>query len=358
MTERPQQRQPTPQPQQSQTLQISPQTHQHQQQPPHREDTGYNFSTHPSLSVQSNSISQNLSPKSIQHNTMRMLPRSPNPAIPDTNIQSSIYGNQSQSVNSTNISQTQAATQIGQYSKINSKDHLVSNTTIASFPQPSTQPTISTELSSTTSIHNTVLDHYKQSPQTTNDATSLTSMKPNPLIGHLDSMQRITSQENINDSSILPSIENQNSFTSNMQMARNSTSTSPKNINLSETTNFPKHHQNSQTSNTELLTQSTNNIKQHTSKSNVADDLSQNLRLPVSSGIAGRRAVTSRQVSRQSEKASVVTHPTPTTSAQSSNSTLPTQTSKQGPIKPQKVNYAPKTRRVDSYGGLDLRVFE
>ncbi|KAF0400453.1 SWI/SNF chromatin-remodeling complex subunit SWI1 [Gigaspora margarita] len=361
MAERPQPRQ-TPQHQQSQTIQISSQTHQHQQQPSHREDTGFSFSTHPSLSVQSSSITQNLSPKNVQHNTMRMLPRSPNPAIPDSNPQSSIYGNQSQPVNSTNLSQTQATAQIGQFSKINSKEHLVSNTTITGFPQSSTQSTISTELSSSTSIHNTVLDPYKQSPQTTNDTTSLTSMKPNSLIGHLDSMQRITSQENTNDSSILPTIENQNSYTSNIQMAvesRNSSSTSPKNINnLSESTNFSRHHQNSQTSNTELLTQSTNNNKQHTSNPNVTDDMSQNLRLPVSSGIAGRRAVTSRQIPRQSEKAPVVTHPTPTTSTQSSNSTLPTQTSKQGPVKPQKVNYAPKTRRVDSYGGLDLRVFE
>ncbi|CAG8502941.1 31606_t:CDS:2 [Racocetra persica] len=357
VTERPQQRQQTPQ-----TLQISSQAHQHQQQPSHREDTGYSFSTHPSLSVQPSSISQNLSPKSVQHSTMRMLPRSPNPAIPDSNTQSSIYGNQSQPVNPTNLSQTQATTQIGQYSKINPKDHLISNTTITGFPQSSTQSTISTELSSTTSIHNTVLDPYKQSSQTTNDTTSLTSMKPNPLIGHLESMQRITSQENANDSSILPTIENQNSYTSNIQMtvgSRNSSSNSPKNIsNHSESTNFSKHHQNSQTSNNELLTQSVNNNKQHTSSPNVTDDMSQNLRLPVSSGIAGRRAVTSRQVSRQSEKAPAVTHPTPTTSTQSSSSALPTQPSKQGPVKPQKVNYAPKTRRVDSYGGLDLRVFE
>ncbi|CAG8478499.1 8711_t:CDS:2 [Racocetra fulgida] len=359
VTERPQQRQQTPQHQQSQTLQISSQAHQHQQQPSHREDTGYIFSTHPSLSVQPSSISQNLSPKSVQHSTMRMLPRSPNPAIPDSNTQSSIYGNQSQPVNPTNLSQTQATTQIGQYSKINPKDHLISNTTITVFPQSSTQSTISTELSSTTSIHNTVLDPYKQSSQTTNDTTSLTSMKPNPLIGHLESMQRITSQENANDSSILPTIENQNSYTSNIQMtvgSRNSSSNSPKNINNhSESTNFSKHHQNSQTSNNELLTQSANN---HTSSPNVTDDMLQNLRLPISSGIAGRRAVTSRQVSRQSEKAPAVTHPTPTTSTQSSSSALPAQPSKQGPVKPQKVNYAPKTRRVDSYGGLDLRVFE
>ncbi|CAG8755575.1 7872_t:CDS:1, partial [Dentiscutata heterogama] len=186
------------------------------------------FSTHPSLSVQSSSITQNLSPKSVQHNTMRMLPRSPNPTIPDSNSQSSIYGNQSQTVNSTNLNQTQATAQIGQFSKINSKDHLISNTTITGFSQSSTQSTISTELSSTASIHNTVLDPYKQSPQTANDATSLTSIKPNSLIGHLDSMQRITSQENTNDSSILPTIENQNSYTSNIQMAvepRNSSST-------------------------------------------------------------------------------------------------------------------------------------
>ncbi|CAG8745369.1 24351_t:CDS:2 [Gigaspora rosea] len=101
MAERPQRQ--TPQHQQSQTIQISSQTHQHQQQPSHREDTGYSFSTHPSLSVQSSSITQNLSPKNVQHNTMRMLPP-----------------------------------QIGQFSKINSKEHLVSNTTITGFPQSST----------------------------------------------------------------------------------------------------------------------------------------------------------------------------------------------------------------------------
>nr|CAG8582844.1 1068_t:CDS:10 [Entrophospora candida] len=85
------------------------------------------------------------------------------------------------------------------------------------------------------------------------------------------------------------------------------------------------------------------------------------LHLPTNQGIAGRR---NRQVNKQSEKNPSVANnisPIPSVSSQFPNqpSSMPTTNPiTTNTIKPPRLVYAPKTRRVDSYGGLDLTVFE
>jgi len=304
-----------------------------------------------------------------------MLPRSPNPSS-DSNNQSLIYGNQNQG---------QTGSQIGQFSKMVPKDHLsTSNSIIANYSQSSTQSSISPEISSNSGIQNAVIDQYNQSPQSTIESTTLTSLKSNPLMSHIEPMQRIASQEQQGESSsILPLNDNQNTFNANVQvtsMTTRMTSSTDSDINsLPVITNFSQHQQTSQAFNTEMsnnmLQQMNNNSSSsdndndndndkqqqqqsssqigNVAQSSIAENVTPNLRLPVSSGIAGRRNINSRQVSRQSEKTSSVSNNSPPTS-----SSIPDQASSTQSKKPQKVNYAPKTRRVDSYGGLDLRVFE
>jgi hypothetical protein len=339
-----QERQSTPQPPSQQQLSQPPSIHitqPSQQQQQQREDTSYAYP------LPSNSVSQNLSPKSIQNSSLGMLPRSPN--LSSDSSRQSIYGNQSQG---------QAGSQIGQFTKMAPKDHLsTSNSLIANYSQSSTQSSISTEISSNPGIQNAVVDHYKQSPQSTVEPTSL---KSNSLMNHL----RITTQEHQGEStSILPSNDNPNSFNANVQV----TSATSR---MTSSTDIPKDISNIpvQTFNTEMLSSvlhpinnnnnnnNNNNQQQqqppnqigNIAQSSVVENATPNLRLPVSSGIAGRRNNTSRQVSRQSDK----TNNSPLISSDQPPSIKPTHP------KPPKVNYAPKTRRVDSYGGLDLRVFE
>ncbi|RIA87200.1 hypothetical protein C1645_740294 [Glomus cerebriforme] len=342
-----QERQSTPQPpsQQQQhsqppSIQITQPSQQQQQQ--QREDTSYTYSSISSLP--SNSVSQNLSPKSIQNSSLGMLSRSPSLSS-DSNRQSLIYGS----------NQGQVGSQVGQFSKMVPKEHLsTSNSMIVNYSQSSTQSSISPEISSN---QNAIVDHYDQSPQSTVESNSL---KSNSLMNHL----RMTSQEHQGESSsILTSNDNQSSFNTNVQVTSST-------LRMTSSTDIPKDTSNIPF-NTEMFSNvlhpmnnnnnnnNGNNNKQQQQSPNQIGNIVQssivenvtNLRLPVSSGIAGRRNITSRQVSRQSDKAISV----------SSNS--PLISSDQPPIKPThpkppKVNYAPKTRRVDSYGGLDLRVFE
>ncbi|CAG8614940.1 15655_t:CDS:2 [Acaulospora morrowiae] len=327
-----------------------------------RDDSSFNFSTITPGTVTSSGISQNLSPKSIQYNSMGMLPRSPDSIISsnmvaDSSSQSVLY-NQSQSIN---LNQQQTATQIGQYNKIATKDHTGSNSIIGSYPQPSAQSSISTELSSTSSIQNAVIDSYKQSPQTTVDSSTVASIKSNTLMGHIESMQRTPpqAQENQTENTPITNImENQNLYTSNVQITSSTSTISAKDdddlTNSSNPTNFPQQsqQQNKQTFNS--FQNDKPKTENHVENSSISNNLAQNLRLPVNTGIAGRRIGNSRQVSRQSEK-SPVTAPPPVTSSQSPNPAVPT---KNAVPKPPKVNYSPKIRRVESHGGLDLKVFE
>ncbi|CAI2168540.1 2583_t:CDS:2 [Funneliformis geosporum] len=317
-------------------------------------DTGYNYSSISSLPLPTNSISsisQNLSPKNIQNSSLGMLPRSPIPSS-DSSSQPLIYGNQKQS---------QTGSQIGQFTKMVSKDHLsTSNSMISNYSQSSTRSSISPEITSNSGIQSAVIDQYNQSPRSTLESTTLTPLKSNPFMSHIEPMQRIASQEHQSESSsIMPSNDNQNSFNANVQATSmptimTSSSDNPKDINnLPAITNFSQHQQTSQPFNAEIPTnrQPSNQIG-NIAQSSIAENATPNLRLPVSSGIAGRRNINSRQVSRQPEKTTSVSDNLPSTS-----SSVPDQTTST-PSKPQKVNYAPKTRKVDSYGGLDLRVFE
>ncbi|CAG8477857.1 13464_t:CDS:2 [Funneliformis mosseae] len=318
-----------------------------------REETGYNYS---SISLSTNnvsSISQNLSPKNIQNNSLGMLPRSPIPSS-DSSSQALIYGNQNQS---------QTVSQIGQFSKMVSKDHLsTSNSMISNYSQSSTRSSISPEITSNSGIQSAIVDQYNQSPRSTIESATLTSLKSNPFMSHIEPMQRIASQEHQGESSsILPSNDNPNSFNANVQATSmpsrlTSSTDNPKDINnLPTITNFSQHQQTSQPFNAEIPTNQPSNQIGNIAQSSIAENATPNLRLPVSSGIAGRRNINSRQVSRQSEKTTSVSDNLPSASSSVPDQTTSTPSTKS---KPQKVNYAPKTRKVDSYGGLDLRVFE
>ncbi|CAG8669058.1 528_t:CDS:2 [Acaulospora colombiana] len=303
--------------------------------------------------IQRSGISQNLSPKSVQYNSMGMLPRSPDPIIAsnmisDSNSQSVMY-NPSQSIN---LNQ-QSTTQIGQYSKIATKDHSGSGSI---YPQSSAQSSISSELSSTSSIQNAVIDSYKQSPKTTVDSPAIASIKSNTLMGHVESMQRTSPQAQeikTENQSIMAITENQKMYASNVQLQNSSSTTSPKEedddslTNTSNSTSFqpqPPPQQSKQPFNAiQSDKQKAENIIKNSSISN-------NLRLPVNSGIIGRRANNLRSVSRQVEKSPSVTAP-----PNPSNPSVPT---KNAVPRPPKVNYSPKIRRVESYGGIDLKVFE
>ncbi|CAG8450890.1 6745_t:CDS:2 [Diversispora eburnea] len=263
-------------------------------------ELGYNFSNISPISSSSSNVSQNLSPKEIQHNSIGMLSsRSPNPnpinissnLVDESNSASVIY-NQNQSINLNQTTQT--VSQIGQYNKIPSKDHLASNSMIRGYSQQSAQSSsISPEIpSSTSNIQNTVIDPYKQtSSSQAVDSSTLTSNKSNTIIGHIDPMQQITSsQENQADSSIMPVSENQNAYT-NPQISNNMS------------------------------------------------------RVP-SSTISPPKTEKSPSV------------PSPQSQSPNPNTTTPISPPKNTTPRPQKVNYCPKIRRVESYGGYDMKAFE
>jgi hypothetical protein len=345
-----QERQSTPQPlsQQQHSQPSSLHITQPSQQQQQREDTSYAYSPIPSLP--SNSVSQNLSPKNMQNSSLGMLPRSPNPSS-DSSRQSSVYVNQNQG---------QTGSQLGQFTKMTPKDHLsTSSSLIVNYSQPTTQSSLSTEMSSNSSIQNAIVDHYNQPSQSTVES------KSNSLMSHL----RTATQEHQGESASILSNDNQNSFNASVQVtSANSRITSstdiPKDISNipfnTEMLNSVLHPMNN-SNNGNGNNNNNNNQQQQPQPPNQVGNITQNtivenatpnLRLPVNSGIAGRRNITSRQVSRQPDKTISVSSSSPLISSDQPSSTKPTHP------KPPKVNYAPKTRRVDSYGGLDLRVFE
>ncbi|CAG8612086.1 17698_t:CDS:2, partial [Rhizophagus irregularis] len=190
--------------------------------------------------------------------------------------------------------QGQAGSQLGQFTKMAPN---------VNYSQPSTQSSLSTEMPSNSSIQNAIVDHYNQSPQSTVES------KSNSLIN----LRTATQEHQGESTSILPSNDNQNSFNANVQVTS-------ANSRITPSTDIPKDINNIPF-NTEMLG-------------------------------TGRRNITSRQVSRQPDKTISVSNNLPLISSDQPPSIKPTHP------KPPKVNYAPKTRRVDSYGGLDLRVFE
>ncbi|CAB4477263.1 unnamed protein product [Rhizophagus irregularis] len=332
-----QERQSTPQPLSQQQHSQPPSIHitQPSQQQLQREDASYAYSSIPSLP--SSNVSQNLSPKSIQNSSLGMLPRSPNPSS-DSSRQSSVYVSQNQG---------QAGSQLGQFTKMAPN---------VNYSQPSTQSSLSTEMPSNSSIQNAIVDHYNQSPQSTVES------KSNSLIN----LRTATQEHQGESTSILPSNDNQNSFNANVQVTSANSRITPSTDIPKDINNIPfntemlgsalhsmnnSNNGNNNSNNPQQQPQPPNQIGNIT-QNTIVENVTPNLRLPVNSGIAGRRNITSRQVSRQPDKTISVSNNLPLISSDQPPSIKPTHP------KPPKVNYAPKTRRVDSYGGLDLRVFE